>query len=261
MPRLAGKVAIVTGAAAGIGLATARLFVREGARVLLVDVDESALKSACDGIGRQSTAYAVADVTQVEDVQRFIRVACESFGGVDVFVSNAGIEGVIRPIDEYPIDVFERVMAVNVTGTWLGLRYIIPVMREKGGSIVITSSISGLRGAPGISAYTASKHAAIGIMRVAALECAKWNIRVNAVNPSPVETRMMRSLENMRSVDTGGETTAETVKTTLANRIPLGRYGTPEEVAALMLFLAGDESKFCTGGTYMVDGGMSAGAV
>jgi NAD(P)-dependent dehydrogenase (short-subunit alcohol dehydrogenase family) len=178
---------------------------------------------------------------------------------VDIFVSNAGIEGVIRPIDEYPLDIFQQVMAVNVTGVWLGLKYIIPVMRERGGSIVITSSTAGFRGTPGISPYTASKHAVIGIMRTAALECARWNIRVNTVNPAPIETRMMRSLEEMHSASASGKATVETIKNTFINRIPLARYGTPDEVAALMLFLASDESRFCTGGVYMVDGGMSAG--
>ncbi len=152
-------------------------------------------------------------------------------------------------------------MAVNVRGVWLGLKYVIPVMaRRGGGSIVITSSTAGIRGTIGTSAYTTSKHAVIGLMRTAALECAPLGIRVNTVNPAPIETRMMRSIEQMRaSQATGGSITVEQVKEASASRIPLKRYGAPEEVARLMLFLASDESSFCTGGVYMVDGGTSAG--
>jgi NAD(P)-dependent dehydrogenase (short-subunit alcohol dehydrogenase family) len=168
---------------------------------------------------------------------------------------------VLQPIPDYPIDVFDQVMAVNVRAVWLGLRCVIPVMRSRGGgSIIITSSTAGIRGSVGLSAYTTSKHAVIGLMRSAALECAPLGIRVNTINPAPIETRMMRSLEEMRASQAGGVlTTIEHIKHGFASRIPLKRYGAPEEVARLMLFLASDESSFCTGGVYMVDGGSSAG--
>lgn len=128
-------------------------------------------------------------------------------------------------------------------------------------SIVITASVAGIRGTSGMSPYNTSKHAVIGLMRTAALECAAHGIRVNTVNPAPIETRMMRSIEEMRTSREGGQTTVEQIKQTNAARIPLKRYGDPEEVARLMLFLASDESSFCTGGVYMVDGGSSAGMV
>jgi len=183
-------------------------------------------------------------------------------GGVDIYLANAGIEGTLSSIPEYPIDIFDRVMAVNVRGVWLGLKYVIPVMRNRGGgSIVITSSTAGIGGSAGISAYVTSKHAVIGMMRTAALECAPLGIRVNTVNPAPIETRMMRSLEEMRAAAADDSAvTLEHIKRSFEARIPLQRYGNPEEVANMMLFLASDESSFCTGGVYMVDGGRSAGS-
>jgi NAD(P)-dependent dehydrogenase (short-subunit alcohol dehydrogenase family) len=206
----------------------------------------------------------VADTTQPEQVERFVQTAVERYGGVDILLANAGIEGRVLPITEYPVDVFDQVLAVNVRGVWLGLKYVIPVMQQRGGgSIVITSSTAGLRGTAGTSAYTTSKHAVIGLMRSAALECAPLKIRVNTVNPAPIETRMMRSLEQQRAenAERAGETSAtpEQMKALGTTRIPLGRYGEPDEVARLLLFLASVESSFCTGGVYSVDGGVSAG--
>ena len=260
MARLAGKVAVITGGAGGIGRAAAKLFTEEGAKVLLVDVNQAALQDAVQTIGSNVVSYTVADTTQPEQVQYFVQTAVERYGGVDIFLANAGIEGVVHPITDYPIEVFDQVMAVNVRAVWLGLKYVIPVMRARGGgSIVITSSTAGIRGGQGVSPYTTSKHAVIGLMRAATLECAPLGIRVNTVNPAPIETRMMRSLEEMRASVSGGAITVEQIKQHAASRIPLQRYGTPEEVARLMLFLASDESSFCTGGVYMVDGGTSAG--
>jgi len=262
MARLAGKTAVITGGAGGIGRAAARLFVEEGARVLLVDLDETALREAAHGAGTPAASYVVGDTAQPEAVQRFVEVAVERYGGIDVFLANAGIEGRVSPIVDYPLDVFDQVMAVNVRGVWLGLKYVIPVMsRRGGGSIVITSSTAGIRGTLGTSAYTTSKHAVIGMMRTAALECAPLGIRVNTVNPAPIETRMMRSLEAMRAAAPAERPlTPQQVKAAGAARIPLKRYGEPEEVARIMLFLASDESSFCTGGVYMVDGGVSGGS-
>jgi NAD(P)-dependent dehydrogenase (short-subunit alcohol dehydrogenase family) len=265
MARLTGKVAVITGGAGGIGRAAGRLFVEEGAKVMLVDLDEGALRAAVTAAGSDSASYVVADTTRPDQVQHFVDTAVERYGGIDVFLANAGVEGRVLPIPEYPIDVFDQVMAVNVRGVWLGLRSVIPVMQQRGGgSIVITASTAGIRGTAGTSAYTASKHAAIGLMRSAALECAPLGIRVNTVNPSPIETRMMRSLEQQRAeqAERSGDvtTTPEQIKAIGAARIALRRYGQPEEVARLMLFLASDESSFCTGGVYMVDGGVSAGS-
>jgi len=213
-------------------------------------------------IGEESASYVVADVTQPEQTESYVKAAVDRWGGVDIYLANAGIEGMVSPIPDYPLDVFEQVIAVNVTGVWLGLKYVIPVMRERGGgSIVITSSTAGIGGTAGMSAYTTSKHAVIGMMRTAALECASMGIRVNTVNPAPIETRMMRSLEEMRvAAADDSEVTVERTKQAYSARIPLQRYGNPEEVARLMMFLASDDSSYCTGGVYMIDGGRSAGS-
>ena len=253
MARLTGKVAVITGGAGGIGLEAGRLFAGEGAKVLLVDLAEEPLRQAVKTIGSEAVSYVAADVTHPEQTQHYIRTAVERYGGIDLYLANAGIEGAVLPITEYPIDVFDRVMAVNVRGVWLGLKYVIPEMRTRGGgNIVITSSVAGTKGTAGVSAYITSKHAVIGMMRTAALECAPFNIRVNSVNPGPIETRMMRSLEE--NFAPGAATHA---KENITDQVPLKRYGSPQEVAQVMLFLASDESRYCTGGVYMVDGGMS----
>ena len=261
MTRLDGKTALITGAAGGIGQAAAKLFAEEGARVVLVDLDEGALQDLVRFIGEERSSSVVADVTQPDQAGNYVQAAVERWGGIDIFLANAGIEGVIAPIPDYPIDAFDQVMAVNVRGVWLGIKYVVPVMQQRGGgSIVITSSTAGVSGTSDMSAYTASKHAVIGLMRTAAMEGAPFGIRVNTVNPAPIETRMMRSIEELRvaALD-DSEITVEQMKRSAAARIPLQRYGNPEEVARLMLFLASEESSFCTGGVYMVDGGRSAG--
>ena len=262
MARLEGKVAVITGATGGIGSAAARLFADEGARVALVDLDEDALRETVRSIGEDKVSYTVADVTQPEQTQAYIDAAVDRWGGIDVLLANAGIEGVLSLITDYPIDIFDRVMAVNVRGVWLGIKYAVPAMRERGGgSIVITSSTAGIGGTPEMSPYGASKHAVIGLMRTAALEYAADGIRVNTVNPAPIETRMMRSIEEMRvAAMDDSKVTTDVIKQAAADRLPLQRYGEPEEVARLMLFLSSDDSSFCTGGVYMVDGGRSAGS-
>ena len=262
MARLEGKVAVITGATGGIGSAAARLFAEEGARVALVDLDEAALQGVVQSIGEDKASYTVADVTEPEQAQAYINEAADRWGGIDILLANAGIEGTLSPIPDYPIDIFDRVMAVNVRAVWLGIKYAVPVMREGGGgSIVITSSTAGIGGSPEMSAYNTSKHAVIGLMRCAAMEGAADGIRVNTVNPAPIETRMMRSIEEMRvAAMDDSRVTVEVAKQSFAERIPLQRYGDPEEVAKMMLFLSSDDSSFCTGGVYMVDGGRSAGS-
>ncbi|MDE2939321.1 MAG: SDR family NAD(P)-dependent oxidoreductase [Chloroflexota bacterium] len=262
MARLEGKVALITGATGGIGRAASRLFAEEGARVALVDLDEGALRELAAEIGEERASYSAADVTQPDQTQAYIDAAVNRWGGIDVLLANAGIEGTLATIPEYPVDMFDRVMAVNVRGVWLGIKYAVPAMRERGGgSIVITSSTAGIGGAAEMSAYNTSKHAVIGMMRCAALECAPHGIRVNTVNPAPIETRMMRSIEEQRTAALDdADVTLETMKRAYAERIPLRRYGNPEEVARMMLFLSSDDSTFCTGGVYMVDGGRSAGS-
>lgn len=254
MGRLDDKVAIITGGAGGIGRAAGQLFVAEGARVLLADVDEDALRDAVAEIGGNQVSYSVTDVTDLEANEQMVVLAEERYGGVDVMLANAGIEGQVRPIVDYDVATFDRVLAVNVRGVWLGLKAAIPAMQKRGGgSIVITSSTAGVSGSPGISAYITSKHAVIGMMRTAALECAPMGIRVNTVNPSPVETRMMRSLEEGMAPGAGDQ-----VQEMIRTRIPLQRYGEPDDIARVMLFLASDDSSFVTGSVYMADGGMTA---
>ncbi len=251
MNRLQDRVAIITGGAGGIGRAAARRFAAEGAQVVLVDVDADAVRAAVDEIGSNAVSGFTADVTQAADNEAMVAATIERHGRVDVFLANAGIEGSVATIAEQDVEMFDRVMAVNVRGVWLGLKYVMPAMQASGGgSIVITSSVAGLRGTAGLSPYVTSKHAVIGMMRSAALEGAPLGIRVNTVNPSPVNTRMMRSLEEGMAPGAG-----ETVKASLEQGIPLGRYGEPDDIAKVMLFLASDESDFVTGSVYMADGG------
>ncbi len=251
MSKLAGKTAIITGAARGIGAAAARLFAAEGANLMLADLLAEPLKALAAEIGPQA-ATCITDVTDEASVRNLVEQAMAKFGQVDVALLNAGIEGALAHPTEYDTAIFDKVIAVNVRGVFLGLKYVMKAMEANGGSIVITSSTAGIRGVPGMSAYIASKHAAIGLMRSAAMDGAPNRIRVNTVNPSPIDTAMMASLENMHGV-------AGRNDRPLAKATPLGRYGEPEEVARMMLFLASEDSSFCTGGVYMVDGGVSGG--
>ena len=254
MKRLEGKVAIITGGAGGIGKATAEQFLIEGAEVLLFDFNEENIIETYEQLESNNLSYFVGDVTRFEDNLKAVEIAKEKYGGLDIFVANAGIEGDIKTIEEYDIDRFDQVIAVNVKGPFLGLKAAIPAMDSRGGgSFIITSSIAGLSGTPQLGPYATSKHAVIGLMKSAAKECAQKNIRVNSINPSPVETRMMRSIEE--GLMPGG---AEEAKGVMASNIPLGRYGEPEDVAKLMLFLASDDSSFITGSVYAIDGGSTA---
>ena len=254
MNKLEGKIAIITGGAGGIGKETAKVFLNEGADVIIFDLNEDDLIKVCKEIESNHLSYFAGDVTKPEDNLKAVEIAQEKYGGVDIFVANAGIEGEVNNIEDYSLDKFDQVMAVNVRGPFLGLKASIPAMDLRdGGSFIITSSIAGLSGAAGIGPYATSKHAVIGLMKSAAKECAEKNIRVNSVNPSPVETRMMRSLEEGLMP---GE--ASDAKSLMESNIPLGRYGTPEDVAKLMLFLASDDSSFITGSVYTVDGGSTA---
>jgi NAD(P)-dependent dehydrogenase (short-subunit alcohol dehydrogenase family) len=228
--------------------------VEEGANVVLVDVNEAALSHAVDAVGSERVSFVVANVTNPEDTQRFIRAAVDRHGRIDVFLANAGIEGVSKPLQEYPLEVFDQVWAVNVRGVFLGLQHVIPIMADHGGgSIVITSSVFGYKGNTGSSVYSASKHAVIGLMRSAAIECAPLGIRVNAINPAYIDGPMMQ-----RVVEAADPDASQQLRERLQRQVPLARYGTPDEVAHLLVFLASDESRFCTGGIYPVDGGMSA---
>ena len=254
MGRIEGKVAVITGGAGGIGRAVARRFIEEGASVLIVDVDKDSLADACAEISSNQISYLVGDVANWNDNLEMIKIAEERYGGVDIFLANAGIEGDISSILDYDEEVFDRLMAVNIKGPFLGLKAAVPAMIKRGsGSVVITSSIGGVRGGPRLAPYVTSKHAVIGLMKSAAKEFAREGVRVNAVNPSPVETRMMRSIEKGLM-----EEDPDAIKKAMQSNIPMGRYAEPVDVANLMLFLASDESRFITGSIHMVDGGSSA---
>ena len=254
MGRLDGKVAVITGGAGGIGRAAGAMFAAEGADVLLVDIGEEQLKETVNSIGSNRVSYCVGDVTKESDNVRMMETASERYGGVDVLLANAGTEGDVLPITDYDPDRFDQLMSVNVKGPWLGIRASIPEMVKRGGgSIVITSSVAGLQGTPGIVPYGTSKHAVIGLARGAAKELAAQNIRVNTVNPSPVETQMMRRLESGMNPEA-----AEEVRENLRNQIPLQRYAEADDIAKVMLFLASDDASFVTGSVYAADGGYTS---
>lgn len=251
MKKLENKCVIITGGAGSIGKATTKLFLEHGAKVLLVDYDEKSLEEAIVELEGKNVSFCVADVTKAADVKRYTEEAIKRFDKVDIFFNNAGIEGVVKPITDYPEEIFDKVMEVNVKGMWLGNKYIAPILKD-GGSIILSSSVAGLSGTPNVSAYVISKHAVIGVMRNLALELAPRKIRVNTINPSPVDSRMMRSLEDGFAPNQGAE-----VKKGFEQTIPLGRYATPQEIAQLVLFLACDDSQFITGTTQVIDGGMT----
>lgn len=254
MTRLKSKVAVITGAAGGIGLATANRFIDEGCSVVLADLSESALRDATSGWNADRFALVQADVSQPGDVERCTGVAIERFGGLDIMVANAGIEGMVAPLTEYPVDEFDRVLAVNVRGAFLSIKAAAPLIAKRGGgAIIVTSSVAGLIGAAGLSAYVASKHAVMGLVKSAAIELAPLGIRVVSVNPGPVNNRMMRSIESKAAPDA-----AEMVKKGFEEKIPLHRYGENKEIAALMAFLASDDASYCTGVPFVIDGGYTA---
>ena len=254
--RFEGKVAVITGAAGGIGRAAAERFAQEGANVVAIDLAGAALEDAVNLVeAAGASAIAVpADVSRSGDVKRYVKAAKDRFGGIDVFFNNAGIEGWVGPTTQYPEDIFDRVIAVNLKGVFLGIKYVVPAMLERGGgAIVNTASVAGLSGTPSIFAYGASKHAVVGMTKSAALEFGPRGIRTNAICPSPIETRMMRALERGINPDE-----PESVHQQMAAGNPMGRYGEPAEVAAFVAFLCSNEASYLNGGIFPIDGGRMA---
>jgi NAD(P)-dependent dehydrogenase (short-subunit alcohol dehydrogenase family) len=251
MESLKNKVAIITGGAGGIGIETAKLFIQEGAKVMLVDLDEDLLKAEIKKIGGPNIRYCVADVSKEIDVSRYVSETLKEFQKIDIFFNNAGIEGVFKPIADYPEAVFDKIIAVNLKGVWLGCQKVIPKM-ENEGSVIITSSVAGLKGFAGLGAYVATKHAVIGIMKVAALEFADRKIRVNTVHPGPVNNRMMRSIEEQISPED-----SKIAQENFEKTVPFKRYAESKEIGEMVLFLASDKSKYITGTKMIVDGGMT----
>lgn len=249
---LQGKVAIVTGGSGGIGSATVKKFLAAGAKVLLVDRLQKDVDEAVKRIDSASVRGFAGDVSNAEQVSAYVKAAVDAFGGVDIVFANAGIEGMVRPIVDYPEAEFERVLDVNVKGAFLAIKTAIPFLQQRGGgSIIVTASIAGVIGSPGISAYVTSKHAVLGLVKVAAIELGPLNIRVNAIAPGPIDNRMMRSIE----AQTGQ---AEATKAAFTAQVPMGRYGQNEEIAEMALFLASSRSSYSTGGVFLSDGGFVA---
>lgn len=249
--KLNNKVILITGAAGEIGMATVKSFLKEGAKVMMADWNISVLSEYSNDLPGEHD-FIQADVSSEDDNLEMVRATLARFGRIDVFVANAGVEGKIGPIDECSLQEFQRVMSINVNGVWLGLKAVLPAMKAHGGSIIITSSGAGVQGSPNMMSYNTSKHAAIGLMRCAAKEFAPFNIRVNTVNPGPLDTRMMRSIEEGYAPGN-----AAFFKSQLEQVTPMGRYGRADEITGMMVFLASDDASYCTGGTYMVDGGNS----
>ena len=247
------KVVIITGAAGAIGKEAAKKFAGEGAKVTLVDLNEEALNDTVAELKLAEGTYLLAptDVTKEEQVEAYVKKTVEKFGRVDVFFNNAGFQGKMASLTEYKAEDFNAVLSVNVNGVFYGLKHVLKVMNsQKSGSVINSASVSGLVAAPMQTAYVTSKHAVIGLMKMAALENAANNIRVNAICPAPVDSAMMRRIEEGMSPEDSEKTRAM-----ITSVIPAGRYVTVEEVVDLVLFLASDKSKFINGSAYTIDGG------
>jgi len=251
MSKLNGKVAIITGAASGIGKASALLFAREGAKVVVADVTDELGKETVKMINESGgkAIFVHTDVSKVEDVKSVVKTTVDTYGKLDIIFNNAGIEGVTADTANYPENVFDKVVAVNLKGVWLGIKYAVPeLLKNGGGSIINTSSVAGLVAFAGSSAYNATKGGIIQLTKTAALEYAKQNIRVNCIAPGVIETPMIeRYLKGQPEA-----------KAAFVQIEPVGRLGKPEEIAKAALFLASDDSSFVTGIVLVVDGGLTA---
>ena len=252
---LENKTCIITGGCGSVGLSSAKLFLAEGARVLLVDIDKARLEAAWKSLGSENAEFCVADVSEARDVDRYVSTAVNRWGRFDVLFNNAGNHGLIAPLVEYDDEAFDRTLRIHVRGAYLACKKAPPHMRDFG-SIIVTSSMAGVRGGAGCEnniAYTVAKHALTGVVRVAARAWAPRGIRVNSLNPGPIDNGFQTNIEQQLSKVTGRNITQA-----IDNDIPLGRHAHPDEVANVALFLASPMSSFVTGHIYPVDGGLAS---
>lgn len=250
-----GKVVAVTGIGGDLGYAVASRFAARGATILGVDHDEAALDAALNKMPSHVEREGIAaDVRQEEQVQGYVAAAEAKFGKIDIFFNNAGVLGSIEPIVRYSMADFRRVFEVNVFGMFLGLKHVLALMQKAGGgNIINTASICGVAAVEDMPAYVSSKHAVIGLTRSAALENAKFGIRVNCVLPGPIAGRMLKNIYDTRMPDN-----AEQGLSAAGGMVPLGRLAEPAEIASVVEFLGSDAASFVTGACYTADGGLTA---
>ncbi len=254
MTDLSGKTCIITGGAGSIGIAAAKLLHAQGCKLTLVDLDMQNLRDVADdafGGALDDVLLVAADVSSESETKKYIGETVDRFGAISVLFSNAGNFGTVAPIEDYPTDVFDSVYGVHVRGAFLAAKYGVPHM-SAGGSIILTSSVAATRGDPGVYAYITAKHAQTGLMRCLAKELAPRGIRVNCINPGPIDNAFQKHVEDGLGAEIGRDGTAF-----FNEMIPMGRHGSPQEIAKSVLYLASDQSSFTTGIQLGVDGGMS----
>lgn len=251
---LDGKVAIITGGAGNLGRTTAKKFLQQGAKVSLVDMDEPKLEKIQKEINSDNVMIVKADVTDENDVKHYVAKTLDQFSQIDIFFNNAGIIGDVGPVEEQTLENFNYVLSINLTGIFLSVKHVLPIMKkQENGSIINTSSVDGLRGSPNMAPYSISKHGVVGLTKTAARESAPKHVRVNSIHPAPVSGNMMKIVHEGMDADDPDE-----VKKEISKDIPMGHYADSDNIGNLVLFLASDLSEYITGSQYRVDGGMGA---